>query len=87
MIKRSLYQCSHAKVKGEHVYCEVGNDLGYEFYWRLSRGFPLEVAVCQGCLSYKENGDPIDKKDRGWCWKHAATEIQTSGDKGTAKAA
>ena len=71
--KRSLYQCFHAKVLGDKIYCSEGyrlagsssnmNDLNIN---RLVRGTPLGLAICQKCKDYLEAGPPIPKSERGW---------------------
>ena len=68
---RSLYQCSHAKVKGEDIYCAKGqklstNKLGTIHIRELIRGDPLELRVCQLCGDYDEVGPPIPDGQRGW---------------------
>jgi hypothetical protein len=71
MIKRSLYQCSNAKVKGDKIYCKAGKVLvgitkGDVNIKRLIRGEPLELTVCQKCDDYDELGAPITPEERGW---------------------
>jgi len=71
-VKRSLYQCFNAKVKGDRIYCAKGYRLsgmsrgGTIYIKRLSRGDPLELAVCQECADYDEMGPTVPKEERGW---------------------
>ncbi len=74
MVKRSLYTCQNAQVRGDVIVC----DKGYRFegslstrdgnisILRLQRGTPLEFTVCQKCPSFDYMGDPISEKERGW---------------------
>ena len=70
MMKRSLYMCSNAKVKGV-IKCREGHPLsrfkdGNLPIINLARGEPLELTICQDCLDYDEMGEPVEKEDRGW---------------------
>ena len=72
-VKRSLYQCSNAKVLGDKISCSEGYQLEKRFggenglnIIRLARGAPLELAICQGCPKYDEMGPPIPPEERGW---------------------
>lgn len=70
-LKRSLYQCFNAKVKGDIIYCSKGYTLakaqdGTVPVMRLKKGFPLEQAVCQNCPHYDEMGEPLALSERGW---------------------
>ena len=71
--KRSLYECLHARVKGDRIYC----DKGYRFEGQerqngslniewLARGKPLVMSVCQKCVDFESVGDPIPAQQRGW---------------------
>lgn len=71
MKKRSLYQCSHAKVLGDTIRCDMGHPLGRKApgtinIVRLKRGDVLELSICQACSDYDEMGPPIPKEERGW---------------------
>jgi len=72
MSKRSLYQCFNARVKGDRIYCAKGYRLsgrsgdGTMNIRRLSRGEPLELAICRECINYDEMGPPVPKEERGW---------------------
>ena len=71
--KRSLYECLHARVKGDRIYCEKGyrfkvkgrqnGSLNIE---QLARGEPLVMSVCQECVDFESMGDPIPAQERGW---------------------
>ena len=66
---KSLYECSHARVKG-NIYCEKRHELtsitdGISIL-RLVRGNPLIFAICQECPDFLSMGDPIPKSERGW---------------------
>lgn len=68
---RSLFQCSHAKVKGEDIYCAKKHDLstnkpGTIHIRQLIRGDPLELRVCQLCADYGWMGPPVPDGQRGW---------------------
>jgi hypothetical protein len=69
--KRALYQCSHARVLGNTIRCDIGYPLnpkepGIIHTLRLKRGTPLEFGICQQCNDYDEMGPPIPKSERGW---------------------
>lgn len=71
MTKRSLYQCSNARIKGDKIYCKAGKVLvsvakGNVSIKRLARGTPLELTVCQSCTDYDEMGPPVPPEERGW---------------------
>lgn len=71
-VKRSLYQCSHAKVKGDRICCKAGHVLSKMTgdrcldILRLMRGDPLVLGVCQNCPDYDRLGPPIPKEEQGW---------------------
>ena len=70
-IKRSLYQCSEAKVRGDRIYCAKDHPIGGKGNItiplnRLTRGDPLELTVCQRCPHYRRMGPPIPPEGRGW---------------------
>jgi len=74
-VKRNLYQCAGAIVKGTTIHCKYGRTLspttedGTISVLRLVRGMPLEITACQDCNYYEENGPPIPKEERGWLSK------------------
>jgi len=71
MAKRSLYQCSNARVKGKEIYCKMGRDLsavsisGNIGIGQLISGNPMEITICQDCLYYDEMGPPIPRNEMG----------------------
>jgi len=81
--ERSLYECFHARVKGERIYCEKGHDLQEPAHgdgtlnieW-LARGEPLVMSVCQDCADFESMGSPIPSEERGWL--NEATEALLS---------
>lgn len=73
-LKRTLYDCFNAKVKGNTIYCAKGYSLGKKptgmiETTRLARGAPLVYVVCQNCPDYSEIGPPIPREERGWLKK------------------
>ena len=76
-MKGTLYECSHARVKGSRIYCDEGhvfslksNNGGLDVK-RLARGAPLVLVVCQGCPDFDSMGPPIPEEERGWARKKA----------------
>jgi hypothetical protein len=70
--KRTLYECSHARVKGERIRCRHGHpfslkseDRGIEVK-RLVRGEPLALNICQTCSDFDRIGSPVPEEERGW---------------------
>ncbi len=76
--KRTLYECSHARVKGESIYCRKGYKLclrpdnGHLDISRLARGQRLAFKVCQGCPDFDCMGSPVPPEERGWLKKKEA---------------
>jgi len=72
MTKRTLYECSHAKVKGKRIYCDRGHllslksDNGSLDIRRLARGEKLALGVCQECPDFDSIGPPVPEEERGW---------------------
>ena len=70
--KRTLYECSHARVNGTLIRCNRGHRLlprtedGSANIRRLARGDPLEFKVCQGCPDFDSMGPPVPPEERGW---------------------
>lgn len=73
--KRTLYECSHARVKGETIYCDKGHQIclrpgnGHVDIVRLARGSRLAFKPCQTCLDFDSMGPPIPPEERGWLEK------------------
>jgi len=76
--KRTLYECSHARVKGESIYCRNGYQLcprpgnGHLDISRLARGQRLAFKVCQSCPDFDCMGSPVPPEERGWLKKKEA---------------
>ena len=76
-MRRTLYECSHARVKSSRIYCEKGyvfslkSDNGGLDVKRLARGGPMALAVCQDCSDFDSMGPPIPEEERGWVKKKA----------------
>jgi hypothetical protein len=69
--KRTLYECSHARVNGERIKCRLGHQFslnkdGGISLIMLARGEPLAFSACQGCSDFDCMGKPIPKETRGW---------------------
>ncbi len=70
--KRAVYDCAHARVKGERILCRkdhpfsLKTDDGSIDVKRLARGEPLQLDICQGCADFDSMGPPIPEEDRGW---------------------
>ncbi len=76
--KRTLYECSHALVKGERIKCHCGHpfslkseDGGIEVK-RLAKGEPLALNICQVCGDFERMGPPVPEEARGWSKKETA---------------
>ncbi len=73
--KRTLYECAHARVKGEGIYCRKGYQLslrpgnGHLDIRRLARGQRLAFKACQDCLDFDCMGPPVPPEERGWLKK------------------
>jgi len=70
--KLTLYECFHARVKSDRIYCDAGfrlsptsNDGGLDIR-RLARGEPLAISICQGCHDFDCVGPPLPPEERGW---------------------
>ena len=70
--KRTLYECSYARVRGDRICCSRGNHLlpksadGCIGIGRLARGNQLAFQVCQNCPDFDRMGPPVPKEERGW---------------------
>jgi len=70
--KRTLYECSHARVNGDRIRCRKGHPLlvrtednGIDVR-RLARGEPLAYNICQSCPDFDCMGPPVPPEERGW---------------------
>ena len=76
--KRTLYECSYARVKGESIYCSKGYPLylrpgnGHLGINRLARGQRLAFKACQSCPDFDCMGPPVPPEERGWLKKKEA---------------
>jgi len=76
--KRTLYECSYARVKGESIYCSKGYSLylqpgnGHLDISRLARGQRLAFKACQNCPDFDCIGPPVPPEERGWLKKKEA---------------
>ena len=76
--KRTLYECAHARVKGELIYCSKGYQLciqpnnGHVDISRLAKGQRLAFKACQDCLDFDCMGPPVPPEERGWLKKKVA---------------
>jgi hypothetical protein len=72
MMKRTLYECSHARVKGDYIRCRRGHWLipksedGSVGIGRLAKGQPLAFLVCQDCPDFDSMGPPVPPDEKGW---------------------
>ena len=71
--KRTLYECSNARVKGNAIYCIKGHPLqnkpgnnGHIDVERLANGKRLAFGICQDCADFDCNGEPVPPEERGW---------------------
>jgi hypothetical protein len=70
--KRTLYECAHARVKGEGIYCYKGYPLclrpgdRHLDSSRLAKGQRLAFSICQNCLDFVCMGPPVPPEERGW---------------------
>ena len=76
--KRTLYECAHARVNGESIYCLKGYVLclrpgnGHLDISRLARGQRLAFSICQNWLDFDCMGPPVPPEERGWLKKKEA---------------
>ena len=76
--KRTLYECSYARVKGDIIYCHKGHSLclrpgnGHLDISRLARGQRLAFKACQSCPDFDCIGPPVPPEERGWLKKKEA---------------
>ena len=76
--KRTLYECSHARVYGDRIRCSKehplltrSEDSGIAIR-RLARGEPLAYSICQGCPDFDCMGPPVPPQEKGWLKKKGA---------------
>ncbi len=73
--KRTLYECAHARVTGESIYCRMGYPLGNQpgnghvDIRRLAIGQRLAFKSCQNCADFDCMGPPVPPGERGWLKK------------------
>ena len=74
MVRRTLYECLHAKVKIDRIYCAKMYPLSSVnidrtlIITKLIRGEPLSLTICQECKDFSSMGDPVLKEDKGWAY-------------------
>ena len=79
-VKRTLYECSQARVYGDRIRCSKGHPLltrtedGGIAIRRLARGEPLAYSICQGCPDFDSMGPPVAEEERGWLKVKEATK-------------
>ena len=77
-IKRTLYECSHARVQGDRIRCSKEHPLlvksadGSIGIGRLARGKQLAFQVCQKCPDFDCMGPPVPPEEKGWLRKKGA---------------
>jgi hypothetical protein len=84
-MKRTLYDCSHARVLGKRIHCNKGHllslksDDGGLDTRRLASGEPLALHICQQCSDFDSIGPPVPKTERGWMnGNQAMTQVPTA---------
>ncbi len=77
MTGRTLFECSHARVKENHIYCAKGHPLsrkskpgnGHIDIQRLADGEALALVSCRRCPDFDGMGPPVPPEERGWLEK------------------
>lgn len=70
--KRTLYECSHARVNEKRIYCSQGYPLlpesgdGSLDTLHLEKGEQLALKICQQCIHFDSMGPPVPVEERGW---------------------
>jgi len=70
--KRTLYECSHALVKGKRICCDRGYTLssksedGSLDVQNLAEGKLVAPKVCRQCGDFDSMGPPVPEEERGW---------------------
>lgn len=77
-VKRTLYECSEARVYGDRIRCRkrhllsVKSEDGGIAIMRLARGEPMAYSVCQNCPDFDCMGPPVPPEEKGWLKKKGA---------------
>jgi hypothetical protein len=70
--RRTLYECSHARVKDRQICCDRGYPLsrhpgnGTIDIQQLAEGRPLAPKICRQCCDFDSMGPPVPEEERGW---------------------
>ena len=71
--ERSLYDCYHARVIGDRIYCQKGHPFhengrqnGSISLHRLAKGAPLVMSICKECADFESMGEALSPEERGW---------------------
>jgi hypothetical protein len=78
--RRTLYECSHARVKDRRISCDKGYALttkpgdGSIDIQQLSGGRPLAPKICRQCCDFDSMGPPVPEEERGWLKIKEATK-------------
>ena len=78
--RRTLYECSHARVKDGLIFCDRGYLLslrpgdGTIDIQQLAEGRPLAPKVCRQCCDFDSMGPPVPEEERGWLKIKEVTE-------------
>ena len=81
-IKRTLYECTHARIKANRIYCDQGYHLSSKSLngslqaEHIAKGLVLAPAVCQKCIDFDSMGPPLPEEERGW--RHARKVLSRS---------
>ena len=70
-VRRTLYECCHARVLGSKIYCNKGHQFtsgngGCLRINHLARGSPLAIAICQNCSDFDCMGTLVSNDEKGW---------------------
>ena len=78
--RRTLYECSHARVKGGRISCDKEYALSSQSgdgtidIQQLAEGRPLAPKICRQCSDFDSMGPPISEEERGWLKIKEATK-------------
>jgi len=70
--RRTLYECSHARVKDGRIFCDRGYLLSLQLgdgsidIQQLAEGKPLGPKICRQCGDFDSMGPPVCEEERGW---------------------